>query len=102
MFFIHTANLEGLGHRHYLACGRHAAVAADPPRDIDLAELASSTREAVMRSLEITDVSRLMAMRTSGLFDASVQAANDPSAAGAVQQRRRSGRGAGQEGELSR
>ncbi|QLJ03179.1 MBL fold metallo-hydrolase [Streptomyces sp. NEAU-sy36] len=35
MFFIDTIELEGLGNRSYLAGGREAAVAVDPPRDVD-------------------------------------------------------------------
>ncbi|AEW98964.1 rhodanese-like domain-containing protein [Streptantibioticus cattleyicolor] len=35
MFFIDTLEFEGLGNRSYLAGGRKAAVAIDPPRDVD-------------------------------------------------------------------
>ncbi|MFF3322454.1 rhodanese-like domain-containing protein [Streptomyces sp. NPDC002889] len=35
MFFVDTLELEGLGNRSYLVGGRAAAVAVDPPRDID-------------------------------------------------------------------
>ncbi|MGW1980395.1 rhodanese-like domain-containing protein [Streptomyces sp. NPDC001889] len=35
MFFVDTIEIEGLGNRHYLAGGARAAVAVDPPRDID-------------------------------------------------------------------
>ncbi|GAA4612033.1 MBL fold metallo-hydrolase [Actinoallomurus liliacearum] len=35
MYFIETLALEGLGNRSYLAGGRTAAVAVDPPRDVD-------------------------------------------------------------------
>ncbi|MFF9481849.1 rhodanese-like domain-containing protein [Streptomyces sp. NPDC014733] len=35
MFFIDTIELGGLGNRHYLAGGERAAVAVDPPRDVD-------------------------------------------------------------------
>ncbi|MFD4476654.1 rhodanese-like domain-containing protein [Streptomyces sp. NPDC058471] len=35
MFFVDTIELEGLGNRSYLAGGESAAVAVDPPRDVD-------------------------------------------------------------------
>ncbi|MFF7970158.1 rhodanese-like domain-containing protein [Streptomyces sp. NPDC007905] len=35
MFFIDTIGIEGLGNRSYLAGGRQAAIAVDPPRDFD-------------------------------------------------------------------
>ncbi|HZG03635.1 MAG TPA: MBL fold metallo-hydrolase [Streptomyces sp.] len=35
MFFVDTVETPGLGNRSYLAGGRSAAVAVDPPRDID-------------------------------------------------------------------
>jgi glyoxylase-like metal-dependent hydrolase (beta-lactamase superfamily II)/rhodanese-related sulfurtransferase len=35
MYFVETLVLKGLGNRGYLAGGRTAAVAVDPPRDID-------------------------------------------------------------------
>lgn len=35
MYFVETLVLEGLGNRGHLAGGRTAAVAVDPPRDID-------------------------------------------------------------------
>ncbi|MER5478762.1 hypothetical protein ABT026_17605 [Streptomyces sp. NPDC002734] len=35
MFFVDTIELKSLGNRHHLAGGRRAAVAVDPPRDID-------------------------------------------------------------------
>ncbi|NUR01169.1 MAG: MBL fold metallo-hydrolase [Streptomyces sp.] len=35
MFFVDTIEVAGLGNRSYLAGGRLAAVAVDPPRDID-------------------------------------------------------------------
>ncbi|MFI0898089.1 rhodanese-like domain-containing protein [Streptomyces sp. NPDC020983] len=46
MFFIETIELKGLGNRHYLAGGRSAAVAVDPPRDIDQV-LAAAARRGV-------------------------------------------------------
>ncbi|MDF3298823.1 MBL fold metallo-hydrolase [Streptomyces tropicalis] len=46
MFFIDTIELEGLGNRHYLAGGRRAAVAVDPPRDVDQV-LAAAARRGV-------------------------------------------------------
>ncbi|MEU3556987.1 MBL fold metallo-hydrolase [Streptomyces fragilis] len=45
MFFVDTIELEGLGNRHYLAGGRHAAVAVDPPRDIDQVLAAAARRD---------------------------------------------------------
>jgi glyoxylase-like metal-dependent hydrolase (beta-lactamase superfamily II)/rhodanese-related sulfurtransferase len=35
MFFVETLEFEGLGNRSYLAGGQRAAVAIDPPRDVD-------------------------------------------------------------------
>ncbi|MFE2071592.1 rhodanese-like domain-containing protein [Streptomyces misionensis] len=46
MFFIDTIELEGLGNRSYLAGGREAAVAVDPPRDVDQV-LATAARRGV-------------------------------------------------------
>ncbi|WP_037624094.1 MBL fold metallo-hydrolase [Streptomyces aureus] len=46
MFFIDTIELEGLGNRSYLAGGARAAVAVDPPRDIDQV-LAAAARRGV-------------------------------------------------------
>ncbi|NUS11044.1 MAG: MBL fold metallo-hydrolase [Streptomyces sp.] len=46
MFFVETIELNGLGNRHYLAGGRDAAVAVDPPRDIDQV-LAAAARRGV-------------------------------------------------------
>ncbi|CAK7286167.1 MBL fold metallo-hydrolase [Streptomyces misionensis] len=46
MFFIDTIELEGLGNRSYLAGGREAAVAVDPPRDVDQV-LAAAARRGV-------------------------------------------------------
>ncbi|MER7939263.1 rhodanese-like domain-containing protein [Streptomyces sp. NPDC094473] len=46
MFFIDTIELEGLGNRSYLAGGESAAVAVDPPRDIDQV-LAAAARRGV-------------------------------------------------------
>ncbi|MET8404536.1 MBL fold metallo-hydrolase [Streptomyces sp900116325] len=51
MFFIDTIELEGLGNRHYLAGGKQAAVAVDPPRDFDQVLAA-----AVRRGVRITHV----------------------------------------------
>ncbi|WKE73429.1 rhodanese-like domain-containing protein [Streptomyces sp. WP-1] len=51
MFFIDTIELQGLGNRSYLAGGRRAAVAVDPPRDIDQVLAA-----AVRRGVRITHV----------------------------------------------
>ncbi|MFC8273974.1 rhodanese-like domain-containing protein [Streptomyces sp. NPDC057271] len=44
MFFVDTIELEGLGNRSYLAGGEHAAVAVDPPRDIDQVLAAAGRR----------------------------------------------------------
>ncbi|MGV9345635.1 rhodanese-like domain-containing protein [Streptomyces spiralis] len=44
MFFIDTMDLEGLGNRSYLAGGRRAAVAVDPPRDVDQVLTAAARR----------------------------------------------------------
>jgi glyoxylase-like metal-dependent hydrolase (beta-lactamase superfamily II)/rhodanese-related sulfurtransferase len=46
VFFVDTIELEGLGNRHYLAGGERAAVAVDPPRDIDQV-LAAAARRGV-------------------------------------------------------
>ncbi|MEU3046960.1 MBL fold metallo-hydrolase [Streptomyces sp. NPDC006984] len=46
MFFVDTIELEGLGNRSYLAGGSRAAVAVDPPRDIDQV-LAAAVRRGV-------------------------------------------------------
>lgn len=46
MFFVGTIELEGLGNRSYLAGGESAAVAVDPPRDIDQV-LAAAARRGV-------------------------------------------------------
>ncbi|MER7695834.1 MULTISPECIES: MBL fold metallo-hydrolase [unclassified Streptomyces] len=46
MFFIDTITVEGLGNRGYLAGGEHAAVAVDPPRDLDVV-LAAAARRGV-------------------------------------------------------
>ncbi|WP_406411368.1 rhodanese-like domain-containing protein [Streptomyces sp. NBC_01614] len=46
MFFVDTIELEGLGNRSYLAGGEQAAVAVDPPRDIDQV-LAAAARRGV-------------------------------------------------------
>ncbi|MFM9372739.1 MBL fold metallo-hydrolase [Streptomyces sp. Da 82-17] len=46
MFFVDTIELEGLGNRSYLAGGERAAVAVDPPRDIDQV-LAAAARRGV-------------------------------------------------------
>ncbi|MEV7302548.1 MULTISPECIES: MBL fold metallo-hydrolase [Streptomyces] len=46
MFFVDTIELEGLGNRSYLAGGKSAAVAVDPPRDIDQV-LAAAARRGV-------------------------------------------------------
>jgi glyoxylase-like metal-dependent hydrolase (beta-lactamase superfamily II) len=46
VFFVDTIELEGLGNRSYLAGGRRAAVAVDPPRDIDQV-LAAAARRGV-------------------------------------------------------
>ncbi|MFF2191339.1 rhodanese-like domain-containing protein [Streptomyces sp. NPDC058157] len=44
MFFIDTIDTEGLGNRSYLAGGAAAAVAVDPPRDIDRVLEAAAAR----------------------------------------------------------
>ncbi|QNE74316.1 MBL fold metallo-hydrolase [Streptomyces finlayi] len=44
MFFVDTIELEGLGNRSYLAGGARAAVAVDPPRDIDTVLEAAARR----------------------------------------------------------
>ncbi|WP_406405752.1 rhodanese-like domain-containing protein [Streptomyces sp. NBC_01643] len=44
MFFVDTIELEGLGNRSYLAGGERAAVAVDPPRDIDQVMAAAARR----------------------------------------------------------
>ncbi|MFF2847405.1 rhodanese-like domain-containing protein [Streptomyces sp. NPDC058001] len=44
MFFVDTIGTEGLGNRHYLAGGARAAVAVDPPRDIDQVIAAAARR----------------------------------------------------------
>ncbi|MQS37502.1 MBL fold metallo-hydrolase [Streptomyces katsurahamanus] len=44
MFFVETIEIEGLGNRHYLAGGVRAAVAVDPPRDIDQVIAAAARR----------------------------------------------------------
>nr|WSW69180.1 MBL fold metallo-hydrolase [Streptomyces sp. NBC_00995] len=44
MFFVDTIETEGLGNRHYLAGGAQAAVAVDPPRDIDRVIAAAARR----------------------------------------------------------
>ncbi|MGW9455395.1 MBL fold metallo-hydrolase [Streptomyces globisporus] len=46
MFFVDVIELEGLGNRSYLAGGPAAAVAVDPPRDIDQV-LAAAARRGV-------------------------------------------------------
>ncbi|MFJ3784963.1 rhodanese-like domain-containing protein [Streptomyces sp. S1] len=46
MFFVDTIELEGLGNRSYLAGGERAAVAVDPPRDVDRV-LAAAARRGV-------------------------------------------------------
>lgn len=51
MYFVETLTLEGLGNRSYLAGGRTAAVAVDPPRDVDQV-LAAAAR----RGVQITHV----------------------------------------------
>lgn len=45
MFFIDTMETAGLGNRSYLAGGRRAAVAVDPPRDIDRFIAAAARRD---------------------------------------------------------
>ena len=44
MFFVDTIEVAGLGNRSYLAGGRLAAVAVDPPRDIDRVIAAAARR----------------------------------------------------------
>ncbi|EYT79797.1 beta-lactamase [Streptomyces sp. Tu 6176] len=44
MFFVDTLEIEGLGNRSYLAGGLRAAVAVDPPRDIDQVMAAAARR----------------------------------------------------------
>ncbi|WP_405726867.1 rhodanese-like domain-containing protein [Streptomyces sp. NBC_01537] len=44
MFFIDTVEVPGLGNRSYLAGGPDAAVAVDPPRDIDRVIAAAARR----------------------------------------------------------
>ncbi|WP_030232165.1 MULTISPECIES: MBL fold metallo-hydrolase [unclassified Streptomyces] len=44
MFFVDTLEFEGLGNRSYLAGGPSAAVAIDPPRDIDQVMAAAARR----------------------------------------------------------
>ncbi|MFF1264001.1 MULTISPECIES: rhodanese-like domain-containing protein [unclassified Streptomyces] len=44
MFFVDTIEIEGLGNRHYLVGGALAAVAVDPPRDIDQVIAAAARR----------------------------------------------------------
>ncbi|MER6425936.1 MBL fold metallo-hydrolase [Streptomyces sp. NPDC001137] len=44
MFFVDTLELESLGNRSYLAGGPNAAVAIDPPRDIDQVIAAAARR----------------------------------------------------------
>jgi glyoxylase-like metal-dependent hydrolase (beta-lactamase superfamily II)/rhodanese-related sulfurtransferase len=44
MFFVDTIEIAGLGNRHYLAGGARAAVAVDPPRDIDQVIAAAARR----------------------------------------------------------
>ncbi|NEY33092.1 MBL fold metallo-hydrolase [Streptomyces sp. PRKS01-65] len=44
MFFVDTLEFEGLGNRSYLAGGPGAAVAVDPPRDIDQVMAAAARR----------------------------------------------------------
>ncbi|AXE23593.1 MBL fold metallo-hydrolase [Streptomyces globosus] len=44
MFFVDTLEFEGLGNRSYLAGGPDAAVAIDPPRDIDQVIAAAARR----------------------------------------------------------
>jgi hydroxyacylglutathione hydrolase len=46
VFFIDTIELDGLGNRYYLAGGKQAAVAVDPPRDFDQV-LAAAARRGV-------------------------------------------------------
>ncbi|WP_020134950.1 MBL fold metallo-hydrolase [Streptomyces sp. 351MFTsu5.1] len=44
MFFVDTIEVSGLGNRSYLAGGERAAVAVDPPRDIDRVIAAAARR----------------------------------------------------------
>ncbi|RPK94465.1 MULTISPECIES: MBL fold metallo-hydrolase [Streptomyces] len=44
MFFVDVMELEGLGNRSYLAGGESAAVAIDPPRDVDQVLTAAARR----------------------------------------------------------
>ncbi|WP_329075554.1 MBL fold metallo-hydrolase [Streptomyces niveus] len=44
MFFVDVIELEGLGNRSYLAGGESAAVAVDPPRDVDQVLTAAARR----------------------------------------------------------
>ncbi|RSM93435.1 MBL fold metallo-hydrolase [Streptomyces sp. WAC 01420] len=44
MFFVDTLEFEGLGNHSYLAGGSRAAVAIDPPRDIDQVMAAAARR----------------------------------------------------------
>ncbi|MER5985104.1 MBL fold metallo-hydrolase [Streptomyces sp. NPDC001787] len=44
MFFVNTLDTAGLGNRSYLAGGERAAVAVDPPRDIDRVIAAAAVR----------------------------------------------------------
>ncbi len=44
MFFVDTVELDGLGNHSYLAGGPGAAVAVDPPRDIDQVVAAAARR----------------------------------------------------------
>lgn len=44
MFFVDTIELESLGNRSYLAGGESAAVAVDPPRDVDRVLVAAARR----------------------------------------------------------
>jgi len=46
MYFVETLPVAGLGNRSYLAGGRSAAVAVDPPRDVDQV-LAAAARRGV-------------------------------------------------------
>ncbi|GGQ13794.1 MBL fold metallo-hydrolase [Streptomyces griseomycini] len=44
MFFVDTIEVPGLGNRSYLAGGEQAAVAVDPPRDVDRVIAAAARR----------------------------------------------------------
>ncbi|SCK20654.1 rhodanese-like domain-containing protein [Streptomyces sp. WMMB 322] len=44
MFFVDTLEIQGLGNRSYLAGGPEAAIAVDPPRDIDRVVTATARR----------------------------------------------------------